>query len=126
MGYNYNHATLVGRLTKDPEIREVTKDRYKCILTLAINRNYRKEDGTQETDFVPVCFWGKRAQISFDILQKGMPILIWGRIEVREYDKGDERRWMTEIVAENFQVLDKLPDSVTTKEEKVPAKMTKA
>ena len=125
MAYNYNHTTLVGRLTKDPEIVEIKEERCKCILTLAINRNYKKEDGTQETDFIPICFWGKRAKVSFEILQKGMPILVWGRIQVSQYEKDNERRWKTEVVAENFQVLDKLPSSPKKNTENLIAKMTK-
>ena len=105
MGQNYNHTTLVGRLTKDPEVKTVGNDILRCRLTLAINRGYKKENGEQETDFIPVCLWGKRAELSRRFLTKGMAILVWGSIQVSYYDKNNERHWHTEIMAENFLLL---------------------
>ncbi|MCP4050489.1 MAG: single-stranded DNA-binding protein [bacterium] len=107
MAYSYNQVTLVGRLTKNPELKQVSDNASKSIFTLAVNRTYRKSDGTTDTDFIPVCMWGKLAEISFQLLNKGTPVLVWGKIQVRSYEKGNEVRWITEVVADNFQILDK-------------------
>ena len=87
MGQNYNHTTLVGRLTKDPDVKEFGEEMIRCRITLAINRPYKKENGDQETDFIPVCLWGKRAELSRRLLTKGMAILVWGSIQVSYYEK---------------------------------------
>lgn len=107
MSFNYNHTTLVGRLTKDPETKK-TGEVSKTTFTLAVDRPYRKEDGTTETDFVPVVMWGKLAEVSEKYLRKGRPTLVEGRIQVRDYEINKERKWITEVVAENFQILESL------------------
>jgi single-strand DNA-binding protein len=109
MGFNYNHTTLVGRVVKDAEKRQIKENVAKTTFTLAVNRSYRKDDGTQDTDFIPISMWGKMGEIGFQILQKGVPVLVWGKIQVRNYEKDNERKWATEVVADNFQILDKLP-----------------
>jgi single-strand DNA-binding protein len=118
LGYNFNQATLVGRLTKDPELKEFSDNASKTTFSLAVNRSYKKENGETEADFIPVCLWGKLAEVSFQLLRKGTPVLVWGKIQVRNYEKDKERRWMTEVVAENFQILEKV-SSDPTKEKKM-------
>ncbi len=118
MSYSYNRATLVGRLSKDPEIKEFADSKSKTSFTLAVSRTYRKDAGTTDTDFIPICFWGKTAEISFQLLRKGTPVLVWGRIQVRSYEKDNDTRWMTEIMGDNFQVLEKVriePEKVSKK-----------
>ena len=105
MSYNYNRATLVGRLTRDPELKQVNDTLSKSSFTIAVNRNYKKEDGTTDTDFIPIIVWGKKALISIQILEKGSPVLVSGRIQVRKYEEEDQQKWITEIIAENFQIL---------------------
>lgn len=107
MSFNYNNCTLMGRLTKDPEFKEITESFCKLYFTLAVSRKYRKDDGSIETDFIPVTLTGPPAIIGSKLLCKGSPILIWGAIQVRQYDKDNERKWITEIIAENFQLLEK-------------------
>ena len=107
MSYNYNQTTLMGRLTKDPENFQVTESTSKTFFTIAIDRPYRKDDGTRDTDFIPVALWGRPAELSLQMLRKGTPVLVWGRVQVRNYEKDKEKKWITEVVAENFQVLEK-------------------
>ena len=107
MSYNYNQCTLMGRLTRDPEFKQITENFCKLSFTIAINRRYRKESGIQETDFIPVSLIGNMARIGQHILGKGTAILLWGSIQIRNYEKDNERKWITEIVADNFQALDK-------------------
>ena len=83
MSYNYNHITLMGRLTRDPEFKQITESFCKLNFTLAVSRKFRKEDGSIETDFVPVSLTGANAVIGSKLLSKGSPVLIWGAIQVR-------------------------------------------
>lgn len=105
MSFNYNHAVLMGRLTRDPEIKTVS-DISKTSFTLAIDRPYKKDDGTTDTDFFNVITWGKVAELTAKFLRKGTPVLVDGRIQIRSYEKDTEKRWFTELIAENFQLLE--------------------
>ena len=105
MSYQYNQATLVGRLTRDPEFFKISESLSKAQFVLAVSRNYKKEDGSVDTDFIPISIWGKNAEIAHHLLKKGMPVLVWGRIQIRTYQNQDQKIQMTEIVGENFQLL---------------------
>ena len=97
----------MGRLTKNPEFKQITENFCKLYFTIAITRKYRKDNIKSETDFIPVCMLGNNAMIGHNLLVKGSPVLIWGTIQVRNYEKENERKWITEIIAENFQLLEK-------------------
>ena len=107
MSFNYNHVTLVGRIVRDPETKMVGDVR-RASFAIAVDRPYRKEDGTCETDFIPVIIWGKLAEVAEKYLRKGRPTLVEGRIQIREYGAGQVKKKCTEIVAENFQILEAL------------------
>lgn len=107
MSFNYNHAVLVGRLTKNPEYKQLGENMNLTSFTVAVNRSYKKEDGSKEADFIPVSLWGKNADRAFEFLKKGAHVLVWGKIKVRNYEKEEQVCWITEIAAENFQILEK-------------------
>ena len=107
MSYNYNHCTLMGRLTKDPDFKQITESFCKLTFILAVTRRYRKDNGKNETDFIPITLTGNIASVGSQLLTKGAPVLVYGSIQVRSYEKENERRWATEVVAENFQILNK-------------------
>ena len=107
MSYNYNHCTLMGRLTKKPEFKKITDNFCKLNFTIAITRKYKKDNVKSETDFIPVSMVGNNAIIGNHLLDKGSPVLIWGNIQVRSFEKESEKKWITEVIAENFQLLDK-------------------
>ncbi len=107
MAFNYNHATLIGRLTRDPETKKISDTVNKTYFTLAINRGYRKADENQDTDFIPVSLWGKSAELAYLLLKKGMPILVTGRIQNRVYEKNEVVRSVAELVGEQFQILER-------------------
>lgn len=118
MSFNYNHATLVGRLTRDPETKQITATNSKTTFVIAIDRPYNKKEGEkQETDFVNIVAWGRLAVIGSKYLRKGTPVLIDGRIQIRIYEKDNERHWMTEIVADNFQILESTKSAKAQAEE---------
>jgi len=118
MSFNYNHSVLMGRLAKDPVLKQVSEKSTKLQLTLAVSRGYRKDNGSIDTDFIPVAFWGKTAEIGQQLLEKGTPVLIWGRIRVSTYEHDDQTKWMTEVVAENFRVLQTLKQREEKAEQK--------
>jgi len=109
MAFNYNHITLVGRLARDPESEKVG-DTIKASFSIAIDRPWRKDDGTKETDFVSVRLWGRLAETASRSLKKDAPVLVEGRLQIREYEKNGERRWISEVVGENFQILKPLTE----------------
>lgn len=100
----YNHVTLVGNVVKDTEAREVGKSQ-KANFTLAVSRGYKKNEDTQEVDFIPVVSWGKLAQICGEYLTRGKRVLVDGRIQVRNYAKEEQKVWVTEIVADEITLL---------------------
>ncbi len=112
MGYNYNQATLMGRLTKDPEFKQISESFSVCNFTLAINRSQRYQQDEQNVDFIPVSLLGRSAALADQLLKKSSPVLVWGRIQVRHYEQNSQRRWITELIADNFQVLSR-PNHLT-------------
>lgn len=108
MARGFNKAILVGNLTRDPELRYTSSQTPVCSFTLAVNRMWKGKNGeTQEqVDFIPVTVWGMMAENCNRYLKKGSPALVEGRIQVRNYeDKQGQKRYVTEIVAENVQFL---------------------
>ena len=108
MSFNYNYTVLVGRLTKDPEFKQITETFCRLGFTLAIGRPGKREVGEQEVDYVPISLVGNLAAVGSQLLKKGCPVLVWGKIHVRTYEKNGEKRWITEIAADNFQILEKI------------------
>ena len=92
-----------------------------------MSRRYRKDNGNIETDFIPVTLTGSAAIIASKLLTKGSPVLIWGAVHVRSYEKDNERKWITEILADNFQLLERKTkkeleeSSIITEDETVTA-----
>jgi single-strand DNA-binding protein len=99
----YNHVTLVGNLTKDPEQTYVNK-KCKSSFTVAVERYYGK-DKESEVDYFNIITWGKLAEVASEYLVKGKKVLIDGRIQVRSYETEGVRKWITEIIAENLKFL---------------------
>lgn len=100
-----NRIVLIGRLTKDPELRYTQNGTAVCNFTLAVNRAYVR-DGEQTADFVPCQVWGKIAESSAKYLAKGRQAAVDGRLQIRSYeDKEGTRRWVTEVVAERVEFL---------------------
>ena len=108
MGFYYNYVILMGRLTRDPELKVLSEN--FCVLNfhLAVTRPRRKSQKEERVDFIPVSIRGSFAPIGNQLLAKGTPVLVWGQIEVRRYDKDNESRWITEVSATNFQILESL------------------
>lgn len=102
-----NKVVLIGRLTKDPELRFTPgTGTAVATFTLAVDRRFSK-DGTKEADFVPVVVWGKQAESTANYMSKGKLMGVGGRIQTRNYEAKDgTRRYVTEVVAEEVQFLE--------------------
>ncbi|MFZ5753354.1 MAG: single-stranded DNA-binding protein [Bacillota bacterium] len=103
-----NRVILIGRLTKDPELRYTPSGTAVATFTLAVNRNRTNQEGEREADFIPIVVWQKQAENCANFIGKGSLVAIDGRLQVRTYDgKDGQRRWVTEVVAENVRFLDR-------------------
>jgi single-strand DNA-binding protein len=102
-----NKCVLIGRLTKDPDLRYTTSGTAVATFTLAVDRP-RRADSEKETDFIPVVAWGKTAENCANYIGKGSLAAVDGRIQVRTYEAKDGgKRWATEVVAGAVHFLDK-------------------
>ncbi len=106
-----NQVILVGRLTKDPEVKITTEGTPVAHVTLAVNRNYRNQQGDLETDFVQCILWRKSAENTAQYCRKGSVVGVTGRIQTRHYDSQEGKRvYVTEVVAESVRFLSKKPE----------------
>lgn len=103
-----NNTVLIGRMTKDPELRYSQAGKAVASFTLAVERNFKNANGEKEADFIPCVQWGKGAEFTAQYTQKGSLVAVEGRIQVRKYeDKNGQNRWVTEVVAENVRFLER-------------------
>ena len=111
-----NKAILIGRLAKDPEINYTQGTGVAVAkFTLAIERNFKNQNGQREADFIPIVCWRKLAENVANNLGKGRLVAISGRIQTRTYQAQDgSRRYATEIVADEVQFLDWPKDKQAT------------
>lgn len=101
-----NNVSLIGRLTKDPELRYTPSGVAVARFTLAVNRTFKKE-GEQQADFINVVTWRKTAENTANFLRKGSLAGVGGRIQTGSYDGQDGKKVFTvEVVAENVQFLE--------------------
>lgn len=102
-----NRIILVGRLTKDPELRYTGSGVATASFTLAVNRPFTNQQGEREADFINVVVWRKPAENAANFLKKGSLAGVDGRLQTRSYENNEGRRvYVTEVVAESVQFLD--------------------
>lgn len=101
-----NRVVLIGRLTKDPELRYTPNGVAVTNFTLAVERNFKNAQGEKETDFFTCAVYKQLAELCANYLAKGKLASIDGRIQIRTYnDKDGQKHWVTEIIGENVQFL---------------------
>lgn len=101
-----NRIVLIGRLTKDPELRYTPNGKAVAGFTLAVDRAFRNQQGEKEADFINIVVWGAQAENSANFLSKGKLAAVDGRLQIRSYDGQDgQKRWITEVVADNVRFL---------------------
>lgn len=96
-----NSITLMGRLTRDPELKRTSKDNSYCNFTLAVNRPKIK-DNPQEADFIPCVAWSKTAEIIESWLQKGDRLIVMGRLNVTKNDD----KYYTNVIVDKIDFID--------------------
>ena len=103
-----NNVTLIGRLTRDAELRYTPSNIATAQFNVACNRNFKNTNGEYDADFINCVMWREQAERFCNWTKKGMLVGITGRIQTRSYEGNDGKRvYVTEVVAENFQVLEK-------------------
>lgn len=102
-----NNVVLVGRMTRDAELRYTPSNQAVATFTLAVNRNFKNQNGEREADFINVVIWRQQAENLANWAKKGALVGITGRIQTRNYENQQGQRvYVTEVVAENFQLLE--------------------
>lgn len=103
-----NRIVLIGRLTKDVDLRFTATGKPTANFTLAVDRPYRNQQGEKEADFIPVVVWNKLAEHCANYIGKGRLVAVDGRLQIRSYDGNDgQRKYITEVVAETVKFLDR-------------------
>ena len=101
-----NKVFLIGRLTRDPELRYTGSNIAVATFSLAVNRNYTSQSGEREADFINIVVWRKQAENVKNYLSQGSQVAIDGRIQTRSYDDSEgNKRYVTEVVADNVEFL---------------------
>ncbi len=102
-----NKVILIGRLTKDPELRYTSSNRAVTQITVAVNRTFTNQNGEREADFINVVIWDKQAENVAKYLTKGRLVAVEGRIQTRNYDNNEGKKvYVTEVVALSVQFLE--------------------
>lgn len=95
-----NNAVLIGRLTKDPDLRATNTGKSVCTFTLAVDRRAKGE-----ADFIPCVAWEKTAEIVKKYTGKGKQIAVSGRLQSRSYEARNEKRWIVELIVDEVKLL---------------------
>ena len=101
-----NKVVLIGRLTKDPDLRYTSGGIAVTRFTLAVDRGFKGQDGEKQTDFIPIVVWRGAAESCAKYLQKGRLVAVAGRIQTGYYDKDGQRHYTTDVVADEVRFLE--------------------
>lgn len=117
-----NRIILIGRLTRDPELRYTpNKGTAVTNFTLAVDSRFTNQQGERHTDFINVVVWGKQAENCASYLNKGRLVAVEGRLQVRSYeDSQGTRKKAVEVVADSVQFLERAPGAAEKKYEDFP------
>src|SRR5690348_13642891 len=107
MARSFNQVTLMGNLTRDPELRTTPNGASVCSFSLALNRSYKNSDGnwTEATDYVDIVAWGNLGERVAQYLTKGRPALVSGRLQSRSWEQDGQKRSKVEVVANDVTFL---------------------
>lgn len=101
-----NKVFLIGRLTRDPELRYTGNNTAVASFALAVQRNFANQQGERETDFFNITVWRKQAENVKNYLTQGSQVAIEGRLQTRSYDDANgQKRYVTEVVADNVEFI---------------------
>lgn len=107
-----NSIVLLGRMTKDAEVRYTSTGKVVASFSLAVDRPYTGEDGKHEADFIDCTIWGKSAETLGNSVHKGQRVLVEGRLQIRPYtDKNGNKRTAAEVVCGRFEFIERREQS---------------
>ena len=102
-----NKVFLIGRLTRDPELRYTSSNIATATFSIAVDRNFTNQSGEREADFINIVVWRKQAENVCNFLDKGRLVSVDGRLQTGSYtDKDGNRRYTTDVVADSVQFLE--------------------
>ena len=117
-----NKVFLIGRLTRDPELRYTGSNLPVATFALAVNRNFSNQSGEREADFINIVVWRKQAENVKNYLSQGSQVAVEGRIQTRSYDGNDgQKRYITEVIADNVEFLGSKNSSSNSNNMSAPA-----
>lgn len=112
-----NHIDLMGRLTRDPELRHTQAGKSVASITLAVERDYTAPGAEKETDFIDVVLWGNAADFASKYFSKGRMAAVSGRLQIRNWqDKDGNKRRSAEVVADRIYFADSKKETAETQE----------
>jgi single-strand DNA-binding protein len=112
-----NKIVLLGRLTREPEVRTTPTGKTVVVFSLAVDRPYKGRDGKTEADFINIVTWNKTAELVGTYVHKGERLLVEGRLQIRSYDgKDGQKHYVTEVIADRVEFIEKRNSSGTQTE----------
>ena len=107
MARSFNQVTLMGNLTRDPDLRHIPSGQSVCSFSLALNRSFKGSDGNwqEATDYVDVVAWGPLGERVAQYVTKGRPVLVSGRLQSQSWEKDGQKRTKVEVVANDVTFL---------------------
>lgn len=107
-----NKVILIGRLTKDVDLKYIQEGKAVANFTLAVDRPFKNQQGEKEADFIRIVVWGKQAENCGNYIRKGRLVAVSGRLQTRSYEAEDgQRKYITEVVAGEVKFLDRAKES---------------
>lgn len=117
-----NHITIMGRLVRDPELRHTQNSKAVTSFTLAVDRDFKNQDGQREADFIDCVAWGQTAEFVCQYLSKGRMTAVSGRLQLRDWtDKDGKKRRTAEVIADSVYFADSKPNDAGGKPASAPA-----
>lgn len=103
-----NRIILMGRLTREPEVKTTPTGKTVVVFSLAVDRPYKGRDGKAETDFINIVTWNKTAELVGTYVHKGERLLVEGRLQIRSYDgKDGQKHYVTEVITDRVEFIEK-------------------
>lgn len=116
-----NVVVLIGRLVADPELKYTPSGVAVCTFRIAVDRRFKSESGERETDFIDIVAWRQQAEFIANYMSKGRLVGVQGRMQTRSWVQQDgQRRWKTEVVADQVQFLDRPKEAQAQEAEPLP------
>lgn len=102
-----NKIVLLGRLTRDPEVKVTSTGKTTTSFSLAVDRPFSGKDGQKEVDFINIVAWNKTAEVVGNNVSKGQRLLVEGRLQIRKYqDKQGQNRTVSEVIADRVEFIE--------------------